>query len=723
MRNLLFPVGILVVSVHTVTAEVRERPVAVSPGARDRVVRVADPCPTFSWSGVPGAEGFEFVVYEYAEGGEVKTGNTREILRVELPGSATSWSPALSQCVEPERRYGWSVRARYRLEIGEWSDPRLFTVSAGSLERAVERVLRRLLSENMKAAVAGGEVGSTLDPRPLARPILGEVARSAARNEGNTTFVAGTEAALIAELGTSSGTPTHGVEGLTHSSEEGSAGVAGASTSATGVSHGVWGESGSADGYAGYFANLNSTHTSAAGVVGGTGIYTSAGRFNAPDLVLGRNDCGGGGNDGRLWSDPICSSSDLFFESNSSVTVTLDRDGSSSGDVFRVYHGGVGAVLTVEDDGDLTATGSMTSNGNSVLTTATGSPIGHHHFAETWAGSAAMGGAGLRVSIDNGSGTGGPDEPSALWGDAPATDPSPSNSLNAIGVKGTAVDGTGVRGESTGGVGVWGESGDATAVYGTSAGFAGGVFVHTDGGIGVRTVTDGADIQMAGFSSSGKNGRITATADDHTDMELFSNDNVLVVLDSDFNSSGEFQVYAEGTAGTDLVFKVDESGDVYADGGYHCGNAFNASPDPESFIAPCLEDSMPADFAEMLPAADDGLEPGDVLAIDENGRLARSTRAMQSNVAGVFSSRPSFLGNSRHAGSAGFAPLAIVGIVPVKVTDEGGAIRPGDLLISSPTAGHAMRGGEGIPNGAVIGKALESLGTESGQIQMLVVLQ
>ena len=36
--------------------------------------------------------------------------------------------------------------------------------------------------------------------------------------------------------------------------------------------------------------------------------------------------------------------------------------------------------------------------------------------------------------------------------------------------------------------------------------------------------------------------------------------------------------------------------------------------------------------------------------------------------------------------------LALVGIVPCKVTSENGSIRPGDLLVTSSTAGFAMRG-------------------------------
>jgi hypothetical protein len=78
----------------------------------------------------------------------------------------------------------------------------------------------------------------------------------------------------------------------------------------------------------------------------------------------------------------------------------------------------------------------------------------------------------------------------------------------------------------------------------------------------------------------------------------------------------------------------------------------------------------------------------------------------------------------------GKAPLAIAGIVPVKVTDEGGPIAPGDALTSSSTPGHAMKAAKvrvgGIaffPSGVVIGKALEPLPAGRGVIRALVVLQ
>ena len=151
-----------------------------------------------------------------------------------------------------------------------------------------------------------------------------------------------------------------------------------------------------------------------------------------------------------------------------------------------------------------------------------------------------------------------------------------------------------------------------------------------------------------------------------------------------------------------LRFVVDNSGNVRADG---------------TFTSPA------ADFAEMLPAKS-GLEPADVLVIDEDGQLALSTYAYQKTVAGVYSTKPAFMGGV-HANETDLSkvPLAVVGIIPVKVTNENGIIKPGDMLTSSNTAGYAMRAGDEAPNGTVIGKALGSMEDGKGLVEMFVILQ
>jgi hypothetical protein len=130
------------------------------------------------------------------------------------------------------------------------------------------------------------------------------------------------------------------------------------------------------------------------------------------------------------------------------------------------------------------------------------------------------------------------------------------------------------------------------------------------------------------------------------------------------------------------------------------------------------------DFAELLPSKG-GLEPGDVLAIGPDGNLEKATIPYQDSVAGVYSTKPAFVGGDAgdEQGNIAKVPLAIVGVVPVKVTDEGGEIRPGDLLTSSSLAWHAMKAERTARVGTVIGKALEGFSQGNGTIRMLVTLQ
>ncbi len=137
-----------------------------------------------------------------------------------------------------------------------------------------------------------------------------------------------------------------------------------------------------------------------------------------------------------------------------------------------------------------------------------------------------------------------------------------------------------------------------------------------------------------------------------------------------------------------------------------------------------------ADFAEMLPARGD-LEPGDVLAIGPDGALVLATEPYQDALAGVHSTKPALLGGAQEgADLTGKAPLAVSGIVPVKVTDENGPIVPGDPLTSSSTPGRAMKaskitiGGVAFyPSGVILGKALQPHASGHGLVEALVVLQ
>jgi len=270
-----------------------------------------------------------------------------------------------------------------------------------------------------------------------------------------------------------------------------------------------------------------------------------------------------------------------------------------------------------------------------------------------------------------------------------------------------------IWGETTGnlGTGIYGTSSGSQAkgVAGLAGGYGGtGVFASANGanGLGVYAYANGSYGKAVYAWSQSDNGRAV-----HGKVEAsngyggyFENTSTGVALLASANTTGNvFVVQAGGYPPSypsfQPVFRVTGDGEVYADGSFNPGGA---------------------DFAEMMSAAQAGLEPGDVLAVAPDGRVVRTDRPYQQSVVGVYSTKPGVVG-SRSPAEAGQVPLAIVGIVPVKATAANGAIAPGDLLVASALPGHAMRAAAGPPAGTVIGKALGALPAGAGVIEMLVM--
>jgi hypothetical protein len=68
--------------------------------------------------------------------------------------------------------------------------------------------------------------------------------------------------------------------------------------------------------------------------------------------------------------------------------------------------------------------------------------------------------------------------------------------------------------------------------------------------------------------------------------------------------------------------------------------------------------------------------------------------------------------------------VALTGRVYVQADAASGAIKPGDLLTTSDTAGHAMKvGNHASAQGAILGKAMTGLKEGRGLVLVLVTLQ
>ena len=123
------------------------------------------------------------------------------------------------------------------------------------------------------------------------------------------------------------------------------------------------------------------------------------------------------------------------------------------------------------------------------------------------------------------------------------------------------------------------------------------------------------------------------------------------------------------------------------------------------------------------------LEGGTLVIVDpaEPNRVLRASRAYDTRVAGAVSAQPGLILGERGDTKA---MVAQSGRVRVKVDATYGAIRIGDLLVTSATPGHAMRSrpikvaGQSLHRpGTIVGKALELLAKGKGEILVLLTLQ
>jgi hypothetical protein len=99
------------------------------------------------------------------------------------------------------------------------------------------------------------------------------------------------------------------------------------------------------------------------------------------------------------------------------------------------------------------------------------------------------------------------------------------------------------------------------------------------------------------------------------------------------------------------------------------------------------------------------------------GGVEKSSRAFDRAVIGVYSTRPGFIGAEKNGTTQvnpNEIPVAITGIVPVKVTTGNGPIHPGELLATSPPTGYARNAGANPSPGTIIGKAMRTLEDDRG---------
>lgn len=299
--------------------------------------------------------------------------------------------------------------------------------------------------------------------------------------------------------------------------------------------------------------------------------------------------------------------------------------------------------------------------------------------------------------------------------------------------------------------GVYGYSERGAGVYGTSDGFFGyGVFGEMRGagigaygraatGYGALGVSDGAGVYGSG-QSHGVYGTNTGPVEgsgyggyfeSSTGVGVYGSTTAVPTLTN--NMPAGVYGYSEHGAGV-----YGEGGSTFAWGGYFSGHV---RIDGSLVVSDSLFANDKGGYLMDIAfnGDEDPLERGDLIVVTGvadavSGDLPvpivrRAETEASTAVIGVVDRR--YQMNDDGPNSMADEPIppgdylgiATVGAFPaLKVDASYGAIRPGDLLVASPTPGHAMRADDpGV--GTVIGKALDSLDEGTGAVAVMITLQ
>lgn len=268
-----------------------------------------------------------------------------------------------------------------------------------------------------------------------------------------------------------------------------------------------------------------------------------------------------------------------------------------------------------------------------------------------------------------------------------------STTTLGIGVWGShAGGGWGVYGFSPDGRGVYGNSTDGRGVYGNSTNNVAGYFTSNGTTLSAPTIyafnTNTTATEPAGIAIYARNAGGDAT----------------IVA----RNTGAGDAYRSLNAAGNVVYAVRNNGRVWTSAVQIYGGG---------------------DLAERFETSGEKPEPGTLMVIDEKnpGRLKPSSTAYDHKVAGIVSGAGGVNpGMVLHQEGVldGDVEVAVVGRVYVKAVASNGPIRPGDLLTTSDTPGHAMKASDASrSHGAIIGKAMTALDEGTGLVLVLVNLQ
>ncbi|RZS75200.1 beta strand repeat-containing protein [Pseudobacter ginsenosidimutans] len=255
--------------------------------------------------------------------------------------------------------------------------------------------------------------------------------------------------------------------------------------------------------------------------------------------------------------------------------------------------------------------------------------------------------------------------------------------------------------------------GNGPAILALTEGSGNGITANAGGtGDGVEASCDGTGNAISGFIpnfGTGKAGRFANfnNANGQPVVHVSTTGTGSTLLVNHQGPSGNIAVYQSNSVN---VARINKAGRGFFNGGTQNSGA-----------------DVAESFAVTGSAA--AYEAGDVLVIatDADRTVEKSSTPYSTLVAGVYATKPGVLLTEKEIDEdlSGEVPMGVIGVIPTKVCLEGGAIKRGDLLVTSSIAGVAMKADpDKVKVGQVIGKALQDYNAEgTGKIKVLVSIK
>ena len=272
-------------------------------------------------------------------------------------------------------------------------------------------------------------------------------------------------------------------------------------------------------------------------------------------------------------------------------------------------------------------------------------------------------------------------------------------------------------------------NGPDVTFYDSAHGYGRGVIQSVDGGLNFFTESYMSGVNPFSFLTVSKNGNVgIGNPQPQKTLDIVSSQHALAMTafgpDVTFYDTGNaFARHVIQSVGGDLNFFPES----YMSGANL--NNYVKIANSGNVSVKNITIRGGADVAEPFEFSAENIPAGSVVIIDDEqpGKLKLSAHAYDTRVAGVVSGANGVNpGLSLHQEGTldGTQNVSLTGRVYVLADATTDSIKPGDLLTTSSTPGHAMKAADSArAQGAILGKAMSSLKQGTGMVLVLVTLQ